>query len=93
MYLAAKRATLMEKGVLNRGGTNEQIEPEVDKVCYIHFYISTCVTFIGKEKKNTLAPSTEDLLNYVHRNIHRAIKVLGRLIHLQVSNINCYVRL
>lgn len=50
MYLAAKRATLMEKGVLNRGGTNEQIEPEVDKVCYIHFYISTCVTFIGKEK-------------------------------------------
>lgn len=50
MYLAAKRATLMEKGVLNRGGTNEQIEPEVDKVCYIHFYISTCLTFIGKEK-------------------------------------------
>ncbi|CAB3224459.1 unnamed protein product [Arctia plantaginis] len=32
MYLAAKRATLMEKGVLNRGGTNEQIEPEVDKL-------------------------------------------------------------
>ncbi|KAH9630577.1 hypothetical protein HF086_016081, partial [Spodoptera exigua] len=27
----AKRATLMEKGVLGRGGTNEQIEPEVDK--------------------------------------------------------------
>ncbi|PZC70498.1 hypothetical protein B5X24_HaOG215826 [Helicoverpa armigera] len=32
MYLAAKRATLMEKGVLGRGGTNEQIEPEVDKL-------------------------------------------------------------
>ncbi|XP_038221115.1 metal transporter CNNM4-like [Zerene cesonia] len=32
MYLAAKRATLMEKGVLNKGGTNEQIEPEVDKL-------------------------------------------------------------
>ncbi|XP_049883207.1 unextended protein-like [Pectinophora gossypiella] len=32
MYLAAKRATLMEKGALNKGGTNEQIEPEVDKL-------------------------------------------------------------
>ncbi|XP_041988954.1 unextended protein-like [Aricia agestis] len=32
LYLAAKRATLMEKGALNRGGTNEQIEPEVDKL-------------------------------------------------------------
>lgn len=32
MYLNAKRATLMEKGALNKGGTNEQIEPEVDKV-------------------------------------------------------------
>ncbi|XP_023944914.2 unextended protein [Bicyclus anynana] len=32
MYLAAKRATLMEKGVLTKGGTNEQIEPEVDKL-------------------------------------------------------------
>ncbi|XP_045782034.1 unextended protein-like isoform X2 [Maniola jurtina] len=32
LYLAAKRATLMEKGALNKGGTNEQIEPEVDKL-------------------------------------------------------------
>ncbi|XP_072943230.1 unextended protein-like [Epargyreus clarus] len=32
MYLAAKRATLMEKGALTKGGTNEQIEPEVDKL-------------------------------------------------------------
>ncbi|XP_048003344.1 unextended protein-like isoform X2 [Leguminivora glycinivorella] len=32
MYLAAKRATLMEKGALTKGNTNEQIEPEVDKL-------------------------------------------------------------
>lgn len=40
MYLAAKRATLMEKGVLNKGGTNEQIEPEVDKVSQDLFKLS-----------------------------------------------------
>ncbi|XP_068625897.1 unextended protein-like [Battus philenor] len=32
LYLAAKRATLMEKGAITKGGTNEQIEPEVDKL-------------------------------------------------------------
>ncbi|XP_026333651.1 metal transporter CNNM3-like isoform X2 [Hyposmocoma kahamanoa] len=32
MYLAAKRATLMEKGALNKGNTNEQIDTEVDKL-------------------------------------------------------------
>ncbi|GBP32679.1 Metal transporter CNNM2 [Eumeta japonica] len=32
LYLAAKRATLMEKGALGKGDTNEQIEPEVDKL-------------------------------------------------------------
>ncbi|KAJ2939879.1 hypothetical protein O0L34_g6579 [Tuta absoluta] len=32
MYLAAKRATLMEKGALNKGDTNQQIDSEVDKL-------------------------------------------------------------
>ncbi|KAL4714243.1 hypothetical protein ACJJTC_009595 [Scirpophaga incertulas] len=32
LYLAAKRATLMEKGVLSKGPTNEQFDTEVDKL-------------------------------------------------------------
>ncbi|CAG4956463.1 unnamed protein product [Parnassius apollo] len=31
LYLAAKRATLMEKGALSKGATNEQFDTEVDK--------------------------------------------------------------
>lgn len=32
LYLAAKRATLMEKGALSKGATNEQFDTEVDKL-------------------------------------------------------------
>ncbi|XP_037875807.1 unextended protein isoform X2 [Bombyx mori] len=32
LYLAAKRATLMEKGALSKGTTNEQFDTEVDKL-------------------------------------------------------------
>ncbi|GBP32700.1 Metal transporter CNNM2 [Eumeta japonica] len=32
LYLAAKRATLMEKGALSKGGTAEQFDTEVDKL-------------------------------------------------------------
>ncbi|KAJ8703814.1 hypothetical protein PYW07_013108 [Mythimna separata] len=32
LHLAAKRATLMEKGALSKGATNEQFDTEVDKL-------------------------------------------------------------
>ncbi|KOB78038.1 Uncharacterized protein OBRU01_03096 [Operophtera brumata] len=32
LYLAAKRATLMERGNISKGGTNEQFDTEVDKL-------------------------------------------------------------
>ncbi|XP_026313925.1 metal transporter CNNM2-like [Hyposmocoma kahamanoa] len=32
LYLAAKRATLMEKGAMSKGATNEQFDTEVDKL-------------------------------------------------------------
>ncbi|KAG6465782.1 hypothetical protein O3G_MSEX015386 [Manduca sexta] len=32
LYLAAKRATLMEKGALSKGAINEQFDNEVDKL-------------------------------------------------------------
>ncbi|XP_050676369.1 unextended protein-like [Leptidea sinapis] len=38
LYLAAKRATLMEKGALSKGAINEQFDTEVDKVITLIYF-------------------------------------------------------
>ncbi|KPJ02267.1 Metal transporter CNNM2 [Papilio xuthus] len=60
MYLAAKRATLMEKGALNKGNTNEQIEPEVDKFLPTSASPHTNSTFKNHDKDGN--PEEEKLL-------------------------------